>query len=610
MITKKIEIGEEAFNKVLETGEYKQTLLSECQKYGIQYQTIRGYILQYINRVISPKPTERDIRRFRDIRGGNVVVRKAEDKSFKTQADISRKKVKEIIDKYLSSKDIFPDRIILYYYNSSSPVRSFSKSLESFSKDSSENKKDYDDFYQTMQERTNYLIDRISYILENYSLDKLTSFDIELETGIDSHTFAWSLNKKVIINRFGIENTTKLFNIVKGIPKSVKVYSFEEAKGLNISILGMQISDEVLKDIFAFLEEKGLKTTYNNLIYCARLTPITINESRGKEAYDLFLKANGNPHVFGEIVKEQGITIKDVLSNISLYRKRKYAPRPSEEDEKIYKLYVRRDNDNFINLDDIVSSLIFAESDKDLENVIKKYKYVAIKRSVDEYLLSKDNNQSDKNLLKEKFDRLCILLNNNQTAKDKDDKLLVVLNEYIDSSVIYPDSIALKYGMSPRLFEQRIEKSEGKESIFEQIKLYELVRSQRVNKYLERLKVLLAELSNKIDSLDAQIIMGMKMSELLICLSRKDTNNVINKNMANKLINYFRSISGSNKILTKEEASKIKYSYNGRKITPPDLDKIYSYLEENNLDATKSNIIFAFNKTVTGKIEKTILNKN
>lgn len=608
MSRRNIEIGKEAFENVLEYGSYKEPLLEICNKYSIQYKILKDYIHLYITRVVSPKPTEDQMQRFEIIkRGGKSFIENRTNNSANIQIRgpkfiNSRNKIKEIIERYYASNEVYPDSFIRNYYNTNDNGLTFFKTLLSYSNDSEEAKKESDNFIIEMNHRINEFIKSITKLLDLYPIEDITAFDMELATGLNSNSLYIALSKRDAMDSFGRNTVSRLINKVKNIPKSVKKYSLEEALNIKISINGKEATTDDIKTIYQFLIDNKLDTSYNNLTYAYQRYVPTSEELIGKEAYDSFISNSGNTHVLGEISKKYNISLKETHKYISRYRKRLFNPKPNLEEDKAFRFYTHDEINNFINLDRIIEELIFAKNDKDLESVIKKYEFVSIKKAVNEYLISKDNYDDDKKELKDKFDKLCEIINLSQMPKKKDDKFLNILNDYLDDSdAVYPDLIATMYGTNGKNFEKRLYIYKEKGIYPEEVNAYIKEKNTRVARYVERLKSLLEEKELlSINPLDIELALHMDMRNVIMSLMKKDTMMVMNKLSAMNLINNLRILAGSNRILSLDEANNIDYLYKNRKINEDDIIMIYSFLKENNLPATHSNIIYGFERLVDG----------
>ena len=678
----RIQIGEETYKLILETGRYHDSILSICQIYSILYGTVRGYMNLYRNRVVSPKPSTSEEELFKRIRLNDkynyrtvvnpdytflddiigallrannsndietiikkydvVTVKKVileyiagadasvelEDKKKLTDAiDIideltkrkekgigpigeSRIRIKELIERYLNSSDIFLDRIFFDFYSINNSVSHIMPTLESFAKDSPENMALYTSFLKTKEERLARLTSGLKKLLDSVPISAITSLDIELASGMSIKKLGNIILKKEIVDALGRKSVDFINRKIKSELVHYRIYSKEDAKSIVLVYRGKKMDESDLDEIWRFLLDNNIEPTYANIVYAFRKMFLSIEEEIGKKAYERYILGNGAS--YWDLIKEYNIDTETIKKYITKYRKRLINPRPTEKEESKYRLLERGLSDNYSNLNNLINDLINASNDDDLLKIVNKYKLVAIRNAVREYLISCDDPVISKKISLALSKIMQMRVNNSAVPSSKI-TLRDLIYEYIESGDVYPDFIVTRNGKDIKLFNHSINHPESTADDFKRdIEYFKKVKEDRIQRFI----LLAEELSNLMEKkvlnvLDAQLISKMSIKELCLYLGKTEVLSALGRKNSMELISFIRKGAGNMRKYSKEEALMIKYTYNGRMMTAEDINKIFTFLNDNNLDVTYSNIILTFNKMVKGEIViSSNLNKN
>ncbi len=168
-------------------------------------------------------------------------------------------KVSEIIDIYLNSKEVYPDRFTNKYFEYG--YKRFNSLLDKF-KEYDKNK--YDLFINELNIRKTKFIQDLLVIGNKLEEEgTIDSYDIESISGISMKSFTYALNKKELSKILMPATNSKLVKYCKSF--TTVNLNLEQALEIKYNYKGYVMQTEELLDIYAFLLENNISTTYSNI---------------------------------------------------------------------------------------------------------------------------------------------------------------------------------------------------------------------------------------------------------------------------------------------------------------------------------------------------------
>lgn len=338
----------------------------------------------------------------------------------------------------------------------------------------------------------------------------------------------------------------------------------------------------------------------------------------GKKVYEEYLSSNGDVFVYGKYAKNEGLSIETIMTYVYLYRDNPLEPKPTKDEEELYKSLNERFKDappiknDYIHLDDLINAIIKAKEDYELNSIITKYEWKTISRAVIETLERTPRLLSleDYNRLKTNYDRMLILLEEEKqnrlqdSNKKTDDRFAVILDDYFASSVPLPYLICEKYSVTYKHFDEYLvywgNKSSENHRKYER---YLKVKNNRVNNFIQGVRIILDMKANRtLTPLDISLITGLSLSDFANMVNYKEVVDAFSKKVCYLLYDYANAHK-NDKPFSKNDLLKESYIYKGKKLSNDDYDSIESYLKLIGMPITYNNVTSIFKKQIDNLLD-------
>jgi hypothetical protein len=211
----------------------------------------------------------------------------------------------------------------------------------------------------------------------------------------------------------------------------------------------------------------------------------------GEKAYKRFIATNGNRNEIVNIARNKGLPIRSLYLAIEIYRQRIIDPKPTKEEEELFIFYKKFDNVLLKN-ETILQEVLKVKTNDDLNELISKFSVNDIASVISDYLPDDEENYSEKQITaKNTLDLLKGLKGSIINSADQNDGTLLVavsniIDEYLNSTNIFPDEIILKHYSTAGSFKHALESYaslslESKNKYSE----YQAVKEKRIQDFLE-----------------------------------------------------------------------------------------------------------------------------
>ena len=186
---------------------------------------------------------------------------------------------------------------------------------------------------------------------------------------------------------------------------------------------------------------------------------------------------------------------------------------------------------------------------------------------------------------------------------NKNEVIDIVIDNYLASDEIYPD-VFIKYyynSIEPIDKNALITYSEISNINKNKYNAFLITMNERRKIFNERLRVLSDYLTkNIITPFDIELIMGTSLKSFKTAIKKKEVIEEYSKSYVAGLLKICES--ASTQIVSLEDALKIDYKYNGKKMSKSDIKRVYAYLQESHISTTIQNIIYAYEKQEKGEL--------
>lgn len=325
----------------------------------------------------------------------------------------------------------------------------------------------------------------------------------------------------------------------------------------------------------------------------------------GKEAYESLIHDGALTYALSPIMQRENIEFSTICNYIDEYRKRVVEPKPSKEEEIIYKALMNQsyDKDFIINLSKLdYTSIEKMAHDYNLECLLKKISsiYNAPECSFDEAIRLQNLDKTLSQIIEEK--------ENKKNARTSNDDAVDIIKEYINGTEYDVITTAKRLGKDVSRF-----KIKKKTLASEEPSIYQAYLEEKERR-LEKFAILISDIYEK--NKDA-----LRYSILDLALDIDTTiDDFVSFYSAEKKI-FFKFYNGSNngiegffgKLLTMyvnanakisfEKIEKLEYFYSGYKLTPELKEEIISFLNSKNIPTSREMVCLCFEKYVRGEIK-------
>ncbi len=547
-----------------------------------------------------------------------------ESKNKNISKKYNEEDIRKIIEDYLNSEEIYPDMFISKQ-TSSTRILPFKNMILSFIKKSESNKALGEKFLNTLNERIAYFLETTDLLYEITKSSKITSLDIEMATGLNLKQFRTYIQKGDFVQKYSMSARQELTKIIDAsIVDYDKELSKEEAYNEVLSYKNVPMDKDDVDYIYAFLNKYNLNKNLSNIraafIKLIDYDLVPTHQLRylnmAKDAFDTYIKNAGSSDSIIELSNIYKMTFEEINNAIKFYANRFISPKPTEDELRAYKVLNSRHKYGV--LEHIISAILSATTNSDLEIIVNKYEWLAIKNSVEDYVYKvpeKDRTDIDKQLL-DAYEWMKAYRAKKPVGKSQveinQDNVDAIIEEYLNSTETFPDDIIAKYYKNVRSFGTYLETYASRSTENrKKADLYLKVRTERINEFAIKVPDIISGVQkNRLNPLDIQLITGMNLNKFKLVINKKEIVDCVGHKSAIIAFSKYLSIkAGDMRKYTLEDALNLKYSYENHEMTKEDIKEIYDFLTVHNLPTTYSNICFAFNKKVNGTLINNQVNK-
>lgn len=549
---------------------------------------------------------------------------KKESKNNSTTIKYSEEEIRKIIVEYLNSEEIYPD-VFITKQSSSSRILPFKNMVLTFIKKNEMNKALGEKFLNTLNERIAYFLETTDILFDITKSSKITSLDIEMATGLSLKKFRMYIQKNDFIQKYSMSTRSELSKIVDAsIVDYDKEISKEEAYNEVLSYKKVPMEKEDVDYIYAFFNMYNINKNLSNLraafIKLIDYDLVPTYQLRylniAKDAFNTYIKNGGSSASVIELSNLYKMTFDEIHNAIRFYANRFISPKPTEDELKAYKVLNSRHKYGV--LEHVISAITSAKTISDLEIIVNKYEWLAIKNSIEDYVYKKpekDRTDIDKQLL-DAYEWMITYRAKKPVGKSQveinQDNVDAIIEEYLNSTETFPDDIIAKYYKNVRSFGTYLETYASRSTENrKKADLYLKVRTERINEFAIKVPDIISGVQkNTLNPLDIQLITGMNLNKFKLVINKKEIVDCVGHKSAIIAFSKYLSIkAGDMRKYTLEDALNLKYSYENHEMTKEDIKEIYDFLTVHNLPTTYSNICFAFNKKVNGTLINNQVNK-
>ena len=191
----------------------------------------------------------------------------------------------------------------------------------------------------------------------------------------------------------------------------------------------------------------------------------------GQETFYRLIETEYGENVKEEMMKKYGIDATKLSTFLNMFKRHIVEPKPTEEELMILeKYYQKRLTRSYANREKVsrrefplVKLLLSELSDEELTNMINRYTFGYIKKTIDEYIVV---HPEDKDKLNSLVTRLEKIHENNkeerknerdsQTSTERKETIVSVINEFLNGNDVYPNYVFGKNNVSAEKFKNWI----------------------------------------------------------------------------------------------------------------------------------------------------------
>lgn len=171
--------------------------------------------------------------------------------------------IDRILDSYFASDQVYPDKYTLIYFTSARALND--KAFSDYCAGSEERRLKYEAYLNTLEERKKLFEERVEKLALYLSTNPITTYDIELITGVSLDSFKNAIAKKNMYEKYSKRFTTSLVSICNSANNHA--LSLEEALKIKYAINGIELTLDGIKSIYSFLKHNNMTTSLQNIIY-------------------------------------------------------------------------------------------------------------------------------------------------------------------------------------------------------------------------------------------------------------------------------------------------------------------------------------------------------
>lgn len=324
----------------------------------------------------------------------------------------------------------------------------------------------------------------------------------------------------------------------------------------------------------------------------------------GKLVYETLLANNLDKNSLSDLTVRYNVKLATLLAAERAYRSRIVDPKPTKEQEKLYVSLKYEKTKRF----SVVDSLLEAyDKDEEIDKYLAKYGVQKLQSIIDSYRVSSKDYLQNKG----KIEVIClkIKLRHEQerlakkpvqemnAALNKTDKAMNVLKEYMNGKEVFIRLLLQRSRMSINFFHTNLQYLPQYQEFLRESPLREV-------EFINKISEIVNKIGKGFSILDFYILVNMDEALFRESLMYAFDCDLIPYAIYKKVDDFLKINLIDDEIISKEEALKISYSYNGINMDEKYVLVILDYLDKNDVPLNRTNVILAFEKMVKRSLDK------